>query len=190
MKGESEDMSVKKDTLLEVAERLFYEHGFRGVGLKQIISEANVATMTLYNHFPSKDNLVEEVLKQREARYWSYLDSYVETDSEDSPFILAVRAHGHWLKEQSYKGDMFLRAIEDYAGTNNEIENIARGHKSKLLKYFQQLAQEKGKDNKHDLANQLTLLLEGATSMATLIGADKATEYSIAMARIIVQHTS
>ncbi len=181
--------SIKKETLLKVAERLFYEHGFRGVGLKQIISEANVATMTLYNHFPSKDNLVEEVLKQREERYWSYLDAHVETDS-DSPFILAAEAHGRWLKEQSYKGDMFLRAIEDYAGTDNEIENIARGHKTKLLQYFQQLAQKKGKDNERDFANQLTLLLEGATSMTTLIGAERATEYSIAMARTLVQHTS
>ncbi|GAB3043461.1 TetR/AcrR family transcriptional regulator [Virgibacillus ainsalahensis] len=181
--------SIKKDTLLKVAEQLFYEHGFRGVGLKQIISEANVATMTLYNHFPSKDNLVEEVLRQREERYWSYLDSHVEMDS-DSPFILAVRAHGRWLKEQSYKGDMFLRAIEDYAGTDNEIENIARGHKSKLLKYFQLLAQRKGKDNERDLANQFTLLLEGTTSMTTLIGAEKATKYSIAIAMVLVQHTS
>lgn len=190
-KGEVHNMSrsVKKETLLKVAEQLFYEHGFRGVGLKQIISEANVATMTLYNHFPSKNNLVEEVLKQREERYWSYLDSHVEENS-DSPFILAARAHGRWLKEQSYKGDMFLRAIEDYAGTDNEIENIARGHKSKLLRYFQQLAQRKGKENERDLANQLTLLLEGTTSMTTLIGAEKATEYSIAMARILVQHTS
>ncbi|MGP4107739.1 TetR/AcrR family transcriptional regulator [Virgibacillus sp. L01] len=181
--------SIKKETLLKVAERLFYEHGFRGVGLKQIISEANVATMTLYNHFPSKDNLVEEVLKQREERYWSYLDSHVEMDS-DSPFILAVQAHGRWLKEQSYKGDMFLRAIENYSGTDNEIENIARGHKAKLLKYFQLLAQRKGKENKRDLANQFTLLLEGTTSMTTLIGVEKATEHSIAMARTLVQHSS
>ncbi|MYL51472.1 TetR family transcriptional regulator [Halobacillus litoralis] len=181
--------STKKDTILQVAERLFYEHGFRGVGLKQIINEANVATMTVYNHFSSKDNLVEEVLKQREERYWSYLDSHVELES-DSPFILAVEAHGRWLKEQSYRGDMFLRAIEDYAGTDNEIESIARGHKSKLLKYFQLLAQRKGKDNERDLANQFTLLLEGTTSMTTLIGAEKATKHSIAMARTLVQHTS
>src|SRR5699024_685832 len=102
----------------------------------------------------------------------------------------SAEAHGRGLKEQSYKGDMFLRAIEDYAGTDNEIENIARGHKTKLLQYFQQLAQKKGKDNERDFANQLTLLLEGATSMTTLIGAERATEYSIAMARTLVQHTS
>ncbi|GAA0613542.1 hypothetical protein GCM10009001_33480 [Virgibacillus siamensis] len=181
--------SVKKDALLKVAERLFYEHGFRGVGLKQIINEANVATMTLYNHFSSKDNLVEEVLRQREERYWSYLDSHVEMDS-DYPFILAVEAHGRWLKEQSYQGDMFLRAIADYSETDNEIESIARGHKSNLLNYFQQLAQKKGIDNERNLAVQFTLLLEGTTSMTTLMGAQKATEHSIAMARTLVQRTS
>ena len=52
----SDDNVQEKQDLLEVAERLFYEHGFRGVGLKQIIQEANVATMTLYNHFDSKEN--------------------------------------------------------------------------------------------------------------------------------------
>ena len=57
--------SLKKEALLDVAEKLFYEYGFRGVGLKQIIREANVANMTLYNHFSSKEQLVEEVLKQR-----------------------------------------------------------------------------------------------------------------------------
>lgn len=85
---------------------------------------------------------------------------------------------------------MFLRAMEDYAGTDNEIETIARGYKMRLLKYLQQLAQRKGKDNERDLANQLTLLLEGTTSLTTLIGAEKATEYSIAMAKTLVQNTS
>ncbi|WP_411953267.1 TetR/AcrR family transcriptional regulator [Alkalibacillus sp. S2W] len=181
--------SVKREQLIRVAEDLFYQYGFRGVGLKQIIQEANVATMTLYNHFNSKDNLVEEVLRQRESRYWTYLDSYVESDS-DSPFILAVGAHGKWLKKESYQGDMFLRAIEDYSGEDNEIEAIARGHKVKLLQYFKKLAQAKGKDHDHDLAHQLTLLLEGTTSMTTLIGAEQATEHSIAMARILVRQAS
>ncbi|WP_085522906.1 TetR/AcrR family transcriptional regulator [Tuberibacillus sp. Marseille-P3662] len=181
--------SIKKETLLNVAERLFYEHGFRGVGLKQIIREANVANMTLYNHFSSKEHLVEEVLKQREERYWSYLDDFVKGEI-DSPFLFAVEAHGKWLEKESYKGDMFLRAIEDYAGTNNDIENIARSHKSKLLRYFQTLAKRMGEDNQSDLAHYFTLLLEGATSMTTLIGAEKATEYSMAMAKKIVQPSS
>jgi hypothetical protein len=101
---------------------------------------------------------------------------------EGQMFLLLKLKVVRSLKEQSI-GDMFLRAIEDYAGTDNEIENIARGHKSKLLKYFQELAQRIGIDNERDLASQFTLLLEGTTSMTTLIGAEKATEHSIVIAR-------
>lgn len=65
---------------------------------------------------------------------------------------------------------MFMRAIEDYANTDNEIENIARGHKQKLLNYLEQLANNAGIVNGLDLAIQFTLLLEGTTSMTALLG--------------------
>lgn len=179
------NISQKKEDILNAAERLFYEHGFRGVGVKQIISEANVANMTLYNHFSSKEQLVEEVLKQREERYWSYLDYYVAGEHA-TPFLVAVEAHGKWLEEESYKGDMFLRAIEDYAGSDNNIESIARSHKSKLLRYFQSLAKRIDEGNHHDLAYYFTLLIEGATSMTTLIGPKKATAYAKDIAKKLV----
>ena len=91
-------MSQKKQDILTAAERLFYDYGFRGVGLKQIIQEANVATMTLYNHFDSKDKLVEAVLQQRESRYWQYLDSHVARNPQ-YPFLSAVEAHCQWLND-------------------------------------------------------------------------------------------
>ncbi|CAM3815082.1 TetR/AcrR family transcriptional regulator [Alkalicoccus chagannorensis] len=172
--------SKKKEALLHASERLFYEHGFHGVGLKQIIHEADTALMTLYNHFSSKEALVEEVLRRREERYWSYLDSHVEQEGEH-PFVTVVKAHGDWLATESYKGDMFLRAIEDYAGTDNDIEHIARSHKEKLLSYLRQLAKKVDEENHEDAAHYLTLLLEGTTSMATLIGAEQATAYARAI---------
>ncbi|WP_054712870.1 TetR/AcrR family transcriptional regulator [Bacillus sp. JCM 19041] len=179
-------MSSKKEDILKAAEHLFYEYGFKGVGIKQIIQEADVANMTLYNHFSSKEQLVEEVLKQREKRYWSYLDRFTEEETV-SPYLNAVKAHGMWLEEESYQGDMFLRAIEDYAGANNEIEHIARSHKQNLLTYFTKLAQRVEKDtHEEDLPHYFTLLLEGTTSMTTLIGAKKATEYALKIAEKMV----
>lgn len=182
-------MSAKKENLLEVAEQLFYEYGFRGVGLKQIISEAGVATMTLYNHFNSKEQLVAEVLKKREQRYWSYLDLYVASDSE-KPFLSAVKAHGKWLNDYSFKGDMFIRAIEDYAGINEEIEYIARSHKESLLEYFEKLAKSEQIEEWQDIAIQFTLLLEGTTSMTPLIGYKAAIDHSMTMARVLVSSSS
>ncbi|MFQ3802020.1 TetR/AcrR family transcriptional regulator [Staphylococcus equorum] len=178
-------MSKKKDDLLEVAERLFYEHGFNGVGLKQIIQEANVATMTLYNHFDSKEQLVEEVLKQRERRYWQYLDAYVQRHPEQ-PFITAVKGHCEWLKDYSFMGDMFIRAIEDYTNTGNKIEEIARGHKQRLLSYLEKLAQNGGFKNGSDLAIRYTLLMEGTTSLTTLIGVEKASNHAVYIAQLFI----
>lgn len=182
-------MSKKKDDLLEVAERLFYENGFNGVGLKQIIKEANVATMTLYNHFDSKEQLIEEVLKQREQRYWSYLDENVKQHSPE-PFIAAVNGHCKWLNDYSYTGDLFMRAIEDYTDADNQIESIARGHKQRLLNYLENLANASGFKNGHDLAIRYTMLMEGTTSMTTLIGVEEATKHALYVANLFIDEAS
>ena len=178
-------MSQKKQDIFTGAERLFYDYGFRGVGLKQIIQEANVATMTLYNHFDSKDKLVEAVLQQRESRYWQYLDSHVARNPQ-YPFLSAVGAHCQWLNDYSSQRDMFIRAIGDYADQGNKIENIARGHKQRLLNYLENLATEAGITNGEDLAIQFTLLLEGTTSMTALINAKRATAQALSMARMLL----
>ncbi|WP_210618380.1 TetR/AcrR family transcriptional regulator [Mammaliicoccus lentus] len=178
-------MSTKKEDILKNSERLFYEYGFHGIGLKQIISESNVATMTLYNHFDSKIELIEEVLKKREERYWKYLDEYVANNKE-TPFIGVVEGHCKWLNDYSYKGDMFLRAIENFTDQNNNIEKIARGHKRRLFQYLEMLAKETDRERESELAIQITLLLEGATSMTTLIGSSKSNEHTLKMANVIL----
>src|SRR5215831_10549371 len=55
--------------ILAVAAELFYRHGIRAVGVEAIAEAAGTNKMTLYRHFPSKDELVAEYLRQaaREA---------------------------------------------------------------------------------------------------------------------------
>jgi hypothetical protein len=50
------DHQPVRQRILETAQRLFYRDGFRAVGIDTIISEAGVAKMSLYRHFPSKDD--------------------------------------------------------------------------------------------------------------------------------------
>ena len=50
--------SKARQRVLTTADRLFYEEGFRAVGIDRIIAEAEVAKATLYVHFPSKDDLI------------------------------------------------------------------------------------------------------------------------------------
>ncbi|WP_202406351.1 TetR/AcrR family transcriptional regulator [Pontibacillus yanchengensis] len=178
-------MSEKRKQLLNVAEQLFYDYGFHGVGLKQIIKEANVATMTLYNHFSSKDRLVEESIKNRAERYWSYLNASLEKLTE-SPFISIVQQHGKFLRDVSPQGCMFLRAVEVYSGTDNNITQIARDHKMKVLHFFEELAISNEINDYKNFAYQFMLIIEGATSMTQVTNSTQATDHAITMTNMLL----
>ena len=61
-----------RDRIFETARELFYQHGIRAVGVETIASEADATKMTLYRNFPSKDELVAEVLREQERDYWAW----------------------------------------------------------------------------------------------------------------------
>jgi len=51
-----------RDKILEVAARLFHEHGFGATGVSTILREAGVNSGSLYHFFPSKEALLTAVL--------------------------------------------------------------------------------------------------------------------------------
>lgn len=48
----------REDEVLEVALDLFYERGFRAVGLRDITNALSMNIATLYHYFPSKDHIL------------------------------------------------------------------------------------------------------------------------------------
>ncbi|MBO1001125.1 TetR/AcrR family transcriptional regulator [Pseudogracilibacillus auburnensis] len=162
-------MSTKKEDLVQSAEKLFYEHGFHSTGLKRVIKEANVAVMTLYNHFSSKDKLIVEVLKRREKRYFAQLQVQLQESSDLSSICLHLaEAHVRWLVQNETRGCLFLRAKEEYGSdSSHPIVQVVNQHKSGLLRFFQK------KGLTETQAMQLTLLFEGATAMAETEDVDK-----------------
>src|SRR5512143_1633436 len=63
--GEKSDM---KERILRTADRLFYLQGIRAIGVDTIAAEIGISKRTLYNHFPSKDALIEAYLERRFVR--------------------------------------------------------------------------------------------------------------------------
>ncbi|MGG4345694.1 TetR/AcrR family transcriptional regulator [Paenibacillus lautus] len=160
-------MSTKKEDLLQSAEKLFYEHGFHSIGLKRVIEEANVAIMTLYNHFSSKDELIMEVLKRREKKYFALLQLQGSQDLSSACLLLA-EAHARWLVQNETRGCLFLRAKEEFgADPGHPIVQVVNQHKRGLLQLFQQ------KGLTESQAMQLALLFEGTTAMAETEDAEK-----------------
>lgn len=58
------------ESILEIAERMFFERGYRGVSMRHLASEVGVQISTLYYYFPSKEDILYRLLK-------TYLESLV-----------------------------------------------------------------------------------------------------------------
>src|SRR4051812_32457920 len=69
--------SLKRDRLLATAWRLFYQEGYRAVGIDTLLAEAGVAKMTLYNHFVSKEELIVAVLEKRSLDLLATVDASI-----------------------------------------------------------------------------------------------------------------
>src|SRR5436305_14943860 len=54
-----------QERMLETADRLFYRQGIRVVGVDTIAAEIGISKRTLYNYFPSKDDLIVAYLQRR-----------------------------------------------------------------------------------------------------------------------------
>jgi AcrR family transcriptional regulator len=58
--------AATRKLIADVALRLFLEHGYDAVGLREVAKEADVAVTTLFAHFPSKEAMVFDTDKKRE----------------------------------------------------------------------------------------------------------------------------
>src|ERR1700682_1548619 len=54
-----------QERILETTDRLFYGQGIRAVGVDTIAAEIGISKRTLYNYFPSKDDLIVAYLSRR-----------------------------------------------------------------------------------------------------------------------------
>src|SRR5947208_3267036 len=65
MAARSDAKTAMQDRILETADRLFYGRGIRAVGVDTIAAEIGISKRTLYNYFPSKDELIVAYLSRR-----------------------------------------------------------------------------------------------------------------------------
>lgn len=73
--AESARQSPKRDRIVEVAGRMFMEHGFSAVSMDAIAEAAPVSKPTLYHHFQDKKCLFAAVMTERCRDLFSELES-------------------------------------------------------------------------------------------------------------------
>ncbi|MFB7641032.1 TetR/AcrR family transcriptional regulator [Peribacillus butanolivorans] len=176
--------SQKKEDIINTAEKLFYQHGFHAIGVKKILEQAEVATMTMYYHFKSKEDLIKEILIQREKHYFQLLEANIDKENGINQYVDSlIKAHLDWIDTDGYNGCLFLRAKQEYEGVNEEIALLSREHKKRLLnKIKNDLKIFHGSES---LSVQISIIIEGLTSMVQIIELDKVKDTAIYLAKSI-----
>src|SRR5262249_31599753 len=174
-------MAVRKRAhLLAVAQRMFCEMGFHAVSVDAIIEEADVARMTLYKNFGSKEDLIVATLKREDRMFRQWLASAVEAQSYrsgDRILGLFHALHDRFASE-GYYGCAFIRASIEYPATGHPIHRVAREHKEMIRSYLRGLAAEIEGSDPIPLSEQLYLLFEGAITASQLHGEPWPAEYA------------
>src|SRR5262249_47332131 len=81
-----------RELLSETARRLFAERGFEQVSIAEIAREAEVSEQTVFNYFPSKEDLVYSGLE-------AFEDQLVNAVSERPPGQTVIAAFGEFVLE-------------------------------------------------------------------------------------------
>lgn len=163
--------SAPREKLFQTAARLFYQHGYRAVGVDALAAASGSGKMTLYRHFPSKDDLIVAFLRQSDQDFWDY---FQQATGEAPTAREKLQAFFHALEEyvtsSACYGCPFLNVATEYPEIDYAGHQIALEHKRGVLVRFAQLAKEAGARRPQALANALYLLMDGAYMAARMFG--------------------
>jgi AcrR family transcriptional regulator len=176
-----------RERILETAARLFLRDGFRAVGVDTIVAEAGVAKMTLYAHFPSKDDLIVAYLERANQQFWAWLEGASVADGPRAKLLAMFDAVGRQADSPQCLGCTFQGTAAEFPDPEHPGHRVALAHKQAVLARLRGLAEDAGLRAPADLAQQLLLLMDGAWVAARMFGPHNPGVQVAAAARALIR---
>ena len=168
-RGES---TPKRDHLLATAYRLFYRDGYHAVGIDTILAEAKLAKMTLYYHFASKEELIVAVLEQRSALVKEKVQTLLREAGPSPRKRLAAYfdRYDAFISSKDFNGCPFIRAVAEYPEIQSPVHQSVIRHKQRGIATLRELLSGFDIAEPEPVAQQISLLIEGAIVSAHTFG--------------------
>lgn len=109
-----------KQKILDEALRLFSERGYDAVSVGEIAQAVGIKAPSLYNHFPGKQAIFEEIVESTAARYEAdtgKIDIHVQDAARDIPVFAEITEDALFAK---------VRQIFEYSLHNDTIRRFRR----------------------------------------------------------------
>ena len=154
-----------RERILAAATTLFHREGIHATGVERLIEQAHVSKRTFYQHFASKNDLVEEYL--RRIHQAGGAPSEQAVDSADGSPRARMLAIFDSAPGDRFRGCPFHNAAVEAAGAMPGVEDIVHEHKLDFTARLIRTATEAGAKDPYRLGNQIAVLFEGARALAT-----------------------
>jgi AcrR family transcriptional regulator len=157
--------SNARERILDTAYALFSRYGVRAVGVDTVVAEAGVAKMTLYRHFPSKDDLVLAFLERREERWTrAWLQAEVERRaSAPSERLLAIfDVFDEWFHRDDFEGCAFINVLLEVEDRTHPVHLAAVARLASIRSFLAELAEQAGVRSPDSFSRQWHMLMKGS----------------------------
>lgn len=155
-----------RERITAAASELFYRRGIHATGVDALIAQAQVSKRTFYQHFASKNDLIETYLRGIEERGGSPMERRLQLDLAPRERLLAIFDAA---TVKRFRGCPFHNAVVEIAGELDAVDDIVRAHKQRFTEQLTAVAGDAGATDPWQLAQQLLVLFEGATALATTL---------------------
>jgi AcrR family transcriptional regulator len=171
-----------KERILETADRLFYQRGIRAIGVDTIAAEIGISKRTLYNHFPSKDELIAAYLQRR----------FTRAPPSDKPPLEQIFGTFDRLERgfasKGFRGCPFVNAVAELGSGDQAVRKIAVAFKESRRVWFRDLLKQLGIADAEGLATQLTLLVDGSIAQDLVRNDPSMARAAKAAARVLLKN--
>jgi AcrR family transcriptional regulator len=163
--------SRARERILDAATRLFREEGIHATSVDRVITEADVAPMTVYRHFDGKDELVTATLERWSEQWLGWLRSEATRGGDDPRARLEGLwdALEKWFADEGFRGSYVDNvASELRAKPGHPAQAPVAAHRAALRQLLQDLVTAAGAPSPAGAALQLQTLIDGATAAAVI----------------------
>jgi AcrR family transcriptional regulator len=161
-----------RERILRVADELFYSRGLRAVGVDEIVARSETAKASLYAHFPTKDALIADYLRQRSDDWKAHLGAELErrggSPVERIDHVFAILAEG--CATPGFRGCPFINAAVEFPDPAHPARVVGSRHRAWVRALLLDLAERAGLEDRDRLADQLSLLYDSAMVGTQLSG--------------------
>lgn len=157
--------------ILDAAGASFYENGFQAIGVDALAARAGVSKMTLYRHFPSKDDLIVSVLNEFDQGAQAFYRQLMAHAKTPRAKLLAIFT---WIAERASESDCrgcaFQNGAAEFPNVDHVVHQAALANKLATHSTYLEQAKAMGARDPKTLADQLLLLTDGAWAAARMWG--------------------